>query len=81
MWNRLLHWRYVVSGDTMVDPLSITIGIAVAVFALLAGLGVAFIARFPDHIVNMREVRSYQMQVNANRTLNDSTQAVVEEDN
>jgi len=43
----------------MVEPVSVTIGIGIAVAAVLIALGLYLAGRRPDHIVDMREVSSY----------------------
>lgn len=57
----------------MVDPLSVALGIGVAVVVLLAAFGLFaggwIRGRAPDHIVDMNEVSNYQMHVQANEAL------------
>ena len=53
----------------MVDPISVAIGIGVAVATLLAALGLFLAGQQPDHIVDMREVSSYYRHVSANEAL------------
>jgi len=57
----------------MVDPMSVTIGIGVAVVALLAILGVYLAgfrqARKPDGIVDMGEISNYYRHKNSNQAL------------
>jgi hypothetical protein len=43
----------------MVDPVSVTIGVASTLIIAAASLGLYLAGRAPDHIVNMREVQTY----------------------
>jgi len=58
----------------MVDPLSITIGIGVAVVLILAGAGLYFAGRAPDHIINVREVETYERRTASIRALRQDVQ-------
>jgi len=49
----------------MVDPVSVTIGVALTVVTTAASLGLYLAGRAPDHIVNMREVSSYYRRQSA----------------
>jgi len=53
----------------MVEPLSVAIGIGVAVVIILASAGLYFAGQRPDHIVDMREVANYYRHVSANESL------------
>jgi hypothetical protein len=54
----------------MVDPLSISLGIGIAVLLAAAGTGIYLLGRSPDHIVNMRSVAGYYRQQQALESLN-----------
>jgi hypothetical protein len=49
----------------MVDPLSITIGIGVAIAAILAGYGLYAAGQRPAYMVDMREVSRYYTETAA----------------
>jgi len=53
----------------MVDPLSITIGIGVAVAVGLAAYGLYAAGQRPEHIVDMREVSNYYRHTSTLRAL------------
>lgn len=49
----------------MVDPVSVTIGVALTLVITAASLGLYLAGRAPDHIVDMREVSSYYRRQSA----------------
>jgi len=53
----------------MVDPLSVTVGIGVAVAVLLAGLGLYYLGQRPAHMVDMTEVAAYHRHRSAAEAL------------
>lgn len=59
----------------MVDPLSITFGIGLAVAALLAAYGLYAAGQRPSHMVDMREVSAYYRHKNAEEALSQDVDA------
>jgi hypothetical protein len=55
----------------MVDPVSVTIGVASTLVTAAAALGLYLAGRAPDHIVNMREVSSYYRRQSALEALSE----------
>jgi len=53
----------------MVDPVSVTIGVGVSVVSILAAGGLYLAGRAPDHIINVREVETYERRTASIRAL------------
>lgn len=55
----------------MVDPVSITLGVAAAFASIGVGAGLYLFGQSPDHIVNMREVGNYYRRQQALEALDE----------